>query len=364
MAKRANVTPRVRSIAVLSLAGSLALYAVLLFAFTSEQDYVNGPVPTRWQNNSVTWDLNPTTSSNISTNGGDSVTTVMQNSFNTWTSSMVNGQILNVLAVTQGPNSSLTDPNSADCVNVVSFTPSSAVSFPTGAIAFTEVATSFGPPPTTYPCTTPPTSRTCNLPSCLIDADIVFNPNELFSTTTPPLSGDFDLQSVATHEIGHFMGLDHSGLAHSVMFPYGDVGASEQRNVSADDAAALAFTYPSSNFPTATGTISGKATLSGSAAFAAHVLAIDASTGNVVEDTLSNADGSYSLVGLPQGTYNVLVLPLAPNDNTGIYALDNFSGWSCGYGGPDENSAPCCDPSAPGCTGTLSNPTGYTGKFY
>jgi hypothetical protein len=91
------------------------------------------------------------------------------------------------------------------------------------------------------------------------------------------------------------------------------------------------------------------------------VVAIDASTGNVVMDSLANADGSYKLF-VPPGSYNVLVLPLAPDDNHGIFSLGDFSGWTCGY---DESAPPCCNTSAGQCLGApLTNPTNFTGKFF
>src|SRR5579864_2393306 len=141
-----------RSIAILLLATG---YAVLMFAYTAEQDNVNGPVPDRWQASNVTWDLNPTLGSNVHVTGGDSVQVALTNAFNTWRTTQLNGALLTSLSVNQGPNSSLTDPNPQDCVNVVSFVPSSGVNFPTGAIAFTQVASvslSSGVPPFTYTC--------------------------------------------------------------------------------------------------------------------------------------------------------------------------------------------------------------------
>src|ERR1700730_2167979 len=50
-----------------------ATYAVLVLAYNPEQDNVNGPVPGRWQGNTVTWDLNPAIGSNVQIAGGDSI---------------------------------------------------------------------------------------------------------------------------------------------------------------------------------------------------------------------------------------------------------------------------------------------------
>ncbi len=338
--------------------------ALLGFAYNPEQDQVGGPVPARWMSATVSWSLNPTIGSNVHTSGPNDIQNAISAAFNTWMSTPLTAQIprVNDLNISQGPNSTKTDPDISDCVNVVSF--SATVSFPTGAIAFTDVVTSFGPPPTSYKCSTPPTTttRTCNLASCLIDTDIAFNPAEQFSTSQPTPAGDFDVQTIATHEIGHLLGLDHSGIATAVMYPFGDTGQSGSRKLAVDDAAGIAFVYPASNFSSATGTVSGSVTLNGQGIFAAHVVAIDDSTGSPVIDGLTDTSGKYSLVGLPPGSYQVLVLPLALDVNSGLYTLDNFGGWTCGFG---ENAPPCCDPKGPNCGGKpLSNPTNYTGTFH
>jgi len=54
------------------------------------------------------------------------------------------------------------------------------------------------------------------LPGQIVDADIVFNPTASFST--PTHAGTYDLQSVATHEIGHMLGLSHSGVRTATMY--------------------------------------------------------------------------------------------------------------------------------------------------
>ncbi len=363
-------TRRRRGRLVLAMGVGLAFCTLLIFAYTPLQDDVNSIAqPARWQGGSVTWNLNPSVvGAHINATGGDTPVTVINNSFNTWKQSTLSGQLLSALMVMEGADSTAITPNASDCLNVVGFVDSTTSDFPTGTIAFTAIASDFGPPPTKYSCTSGgmTTTQTCNLPSCIVDADIEFNPKEQFSTTTPPLTGDFDLQSVATHEIGHFLGLDHSGIAHAVMFPFGDTGLSQQRTLAIDDKAGIAFLYPKlPDFSTMTGTVSGQVTQGGTGIFASHVVLIDATTGAAVVDGLTAPDGTYTLIGVPPGNYNVLALPLAPNLNSGIYTLDDFSGWSCGYAGITESSPPCCDPAKTGCTGKpLVNPTNYTGKFF
>ncbi len=78
-------------------------------------------------------------------------------------------------------------------------------------------------------------------------------------------------------------------------------------------------------------------------AYAAHVEAIDATTGDVVTDTLTDPSGNYHL-RMFGGTYYVYVQSLAADLNHGPCTLENFRGQD-GYGPP-------------------ANPTNYTGKFY
>ncbi|HUY13137.1 MAG TPA: matrixin family metalloprotease [Terriglobia bacterium] len=369
-----------KSLALLAAVAGLG-WALLLFAYNHEQDDVNGPVAAKWCNddngtacnNTVSWSLNPATGTNINASGGESVQTAIQNAFNSWKQAQLNGQSLVNLTIAQLPNNSLTGPNSGDCQNTIGFEDSTKSDFPTGTIAFTQIATSFGctvagpncpvgSPPNTYTCpnsANPNTPHTCPLPSCIIDADIEFNPADQFTTSATLGASAYDVQAIATHEIGHLLGMDHSGLASAIMFAYGDTGGVAIRSLSLDDAIGMGALYPGSNYATLTGTLSGQVTLSGAGVFAAHVVVIDAATGNAVTDGLTDTSGNYQIAGVPPGSYNVLALPLA-----GIYTLSNFSGWACGFG---DNVPPCCDPTSdPSCnkSGALKPHTNYSGKFY
>jgi hypothetical protein len=370
---------RVRRTVLIALAGGLPLLgAILAFAYTTFQNDIYGvPAPSLWPNASFTWVLNnPGPPANVDTTDGTNplpLKTVLMNSANSWAAASLNGQQLTSLSIANGIDvTNLPNPQ-IDCTNVVSFDDNNPADFPTGtaSVAFTAVSTDYygkggqlGKQPGTYTFTECNGQETINttFPSIVFDADIAFNPSAQFSTSTPPLSNYFDLQAVATHEFGHALGLDHSGVAHAVMFPAGDTGESQQRTLSTDDIIAISFLYPSSSFASYLGTISGQVTFPNlGGVYAAHVVATDASTGNVVVDGLANADGTYKLF-VPPGSYNVLVLPLAPDDNHGIYSLSDFSGWTCGY---DESAPPCCDTAAGQCLGApLTNPTNFTGKFY
>lgn len=358
-------------ILTMAAAGALMFYAILIYAYNPFQDQMqfmgsNVTVQAQWPNAVMTWELNPATGTNVTTKNGTDVPTTITTAFTAWNTTLLSGQThpLTNVQITRGPDTSLTDPDNLDCKNIVSFVPSSSVTFPTGAIAFTEVSTvTLLPGQTDDTSACHDTNTTQGPVSFLIDADMEFNPKDNFSTTTSPLANQFDVQSVAMHEFGHALGLDHSGIAHVMMFPFGDMGEGQQRTLATDDVVGIAYLYPAANFATATGTISGTVALDSKVAFASHVIVVDATSGIPVVDRLTNMDGTYKILGVPPGSYNVLALPLGKDVNSGIFILDDFSGWACGYG---EQSPPCCDPTTDkNCTGTaLQNPTNYTGKFF
>ena len=87
----------------------------------------------------------------------------------------------------------------------------------------------------------------------IVDADIEINAvDHCFSTTlsqTPCPDPDeglpFDLQSVLTHEIGHFFGLAHSPLADAVMYYSGDTDQGGMKRVlTPADIAGICAIYP------------------------------------------------------------------------------------------------------------------------
>ena len=83
----------------------------------------------------------------------------------------------------------------------------------------------------------------------ILECDITFNnrDNRFTAGSTPGL---VDVQSVATHEVGHLIGLDHSMVPTASMAPSLDVSAGELRRVlRADDVAGAAFLYPVPGIP-------------------------------------------------------------------------------------------------------------------
>ena len=144
-------------------------------------------------------------------------------------------------------------------------------------------------------------------PPPILDADILFSPNEIFSTAGAP--GTFDLQSVATHEIGHLLGLDHTAIVSATMNPLAGSGVTFFRVLQTDDRIGCSVLYPEPDFSRSTGKIAGSVLLEGEGVFGAHVVALD-EEGRAVTSALSGENGSYRISGLSPGSYTLYAEPL------------------------------------------------------
>jgi MYXO-CTERM domain-containing protein len=77
----------------------------------------------------------------------------------------------------------------------------------------------------------------------IFDADIEVNGVQN-KFTTSDTKVDVDLQSVLTHEAGHFLGLGHTMVDGSTMFPNYANGTTSLRDLGDDDLAAICAVYP------------------------------------------------------------------------------------------------------------------------
>jgi len=136
------------------------------------------------------------------------------------------------------------------------------------------------------------------------EADIVFSSKLPLSSNGK--SGTYDIQRIALHEIGHFLGLDHSALLSSTMAPYGSLD-DHDRTLQHDDIAGISEVYPAA--VQGFGQIQGVVTYLGSPLFGAHVVAMD-SDGRPLVSTLADKEGRYTLRLLPPGSYRVYAEPL------------------------------------------------------
>lgn len=75
----------------------------------------------------------------------------------------------------------------------------------------------------------------------IIDADIAYNPTKTWATNGS--SKAIDVQGVATHEIGHQMGMGHSANTAATMYYATGSGNTSQRSLHSDDIAGICYLY-------------------------------------------------------------------------------------------------------------------------
>ena len=78
----------------------------------------------------------------------------------------------------------------------------------------------------------------------ITDADIMFNQNFPWSVLAEGEAGKADLQSIATHEIGHLLGLDHPDDRDATMYYAAIEGEIYKRSLAADDIQGICHIYP------------------------------------------------------------------------------------------------------------------------
>jgi hypothetical protein len=183
----------------------------------------------------------------------------------------------------------------------------------------------------------------------ILDADIYFSPaNSPVQFATPQAlaasPSAYDLESLLTHELGHFLGFSHSAIWSAVMYPFapapGTITGIRPRTqqpdapLSDDDRSGLRVLYPDPADTVHVGTITGRilpanplslpaAPASVTGVFGTHVVALDAATGAVVAGVLggwscpgagpAQFDGSFRFERLAVGasqSYKLYAEPL------------------------------------------------------
>src|SRR5688572_9853941 len=168
------------------------------------------------------------------------------------------------------------------------------------------------------------------LSSEIVESDVFFNSIFTWSTAQAGDASRFDLQSVATHEIGHFVGLGHSALGETeirpdggrrvlasgaVMFPISlGRGSTADRTLQPDDIAGVSDLYPDGGFSDDTGAVTGRVLRNGNAVIGAHVVAFNPRTGALIGGFSLGEGGAFQIGGLTPGAHVLRVEPLDDAD--------------------------------------------------
>ena len=314
--------------------------------------------------------LNPTILTVAARNTPAQITEIGQaitNSFGAWSgvagttfNTTANPGLLAPVEQVAAANSCTDDAeDDVDGLNTVCFNQSSA-GFTSGVLAFTRTITANAPGAVVG------SSAPAAFAGQILDADTLFRNDgqATFATPgalgTPQGQGAYDLESLLIHELGHWMGLDHSAVIRAMMFPFAPpgtflglrpTGSVPDGSLADDDRTGIRAQYPDPNDTLNLGAIRGRIVPANPFALAqfaapspgspvtgmvgAHLVVVDAETGSVIAGTLGgwscNAaspptqfDGSFDLERLPVGhSYNLYAEPLVglalPGDFSNLF---------------------------------------------
>ena len=166
----------------------------------------------------------------------------------------------------------------------------------------------------------------------VVESDMFLNSASEWSVAAAGEEDAYDVESIALHEMGHMLGLDHSALgffevrddearlaaAEAVMFPFAfEPGSIAGRTLKSDDIAGVAAIYPDPDHLADTGTIRTHVQLAGRDVFGVHVMAFNPISGAMVAGFVLE-NGEASIAGLAPGPYVLRVEPV-DDDDVGSY---------------------------------------------
>lgn len=134
----------------------------------------------------------------------------------------------------------------------------------------------------------------------LLDADIRVDPSMF--------DGGANADMALAHEVGHLLGLDHSAVLSSVMYPWVSASTSTAE-FDSDERIAIAAAYPAADPLTRGAILQGKVLGDGGGIVAAQVVAMN-EAGQPVGTVLTDPAGEFVLSGIPAGRYRLYAEPL------------------------------------------------------
>ncbi|MGK5087848.1 carboxypeptidase regulatory-like domain-containing protein [Bdellovibrionota bacterium FG-2] len=138
------------------------------------------------------------------------------------------------------------------------------------------------------------------------------------------------IENVITHELGHAMGLSHSGGLQSTML---FMEAPEQSHLGCDDQIGIRALYPARD-SAQRGAIEGTARdENGAVVFGAHVVAISRRRGVVLASAMSDKSGRYRIEALEPGDYVLMVEPFFAGASALSAYYSSMTSRSCKGGG-------------------------------
>jgi len=301
----------------------------------SRQTTAAGSIAVRWNTSFSTNPVTILTQDQTASGRLAEIEQVIQHSLAVWTG--VAGTTLKPSSLAPLTRVSAAASCAADGITSVCFDQPD-MAFTPGVLAFTRIVTA------DHAGEQLANGATAAGPGQILDADIFFNPadsNVIFSTpavlSANPKS--YDLESILTHELGHFFGFSHSAIWSAMMYPFAPApgtisgvrptAQAPDAPLADDDRTGLRVLYPDPTDATHVGSIQGRILPANflslpanppgvTGLFATHVVAVDAASGAVVAGVLggwscaspgpAQFDGSYTIQALPVGhSYQVYV---------------------------------------------------------
>ncbi|HLZ13569.1 MAG TPA: matrixin family metalloprotease [Candidatus Acidoferrum sp.] len=294
----------------------------------SRQTTASGSIAVRWSTSLSTNPVTILTQDQTPDGRLAEIEKVIQQSFAVWTG--VAGTTLKPSSLAPLTRVSAATSCGADGMNSICFDQPD-MAFTPGVLAFTRIVTADHAGEQLI------NGAAAAGPGQILDADVFFNPgdsNVMFSTPAILAANpkSYDLESILTHELGHFLGFSHSAIWSAMMYPFAPAPGTisgvrptvqaPDAPLADDDRTGLRVLYSDPTDATYVGSIEGRIVPANSLSlpanppgvtglFGAHVVAVDAASGAVVAGVLggwsctspgpAQFDGSYAIQALPIG---------------------------------------------------------------